>query len=65
MSLYAQVFASFSPLACIVAHEEYASVPGLLAPSTVTGVPTGSVPAVQPFVSVLPPVPAQCAACPR
>ena len=59
------MFASVSPAACIVAQDEYASVPGLPAPSTSTGVPTGSVPALQPLVSVLPPVPAQCAAWPR
>jgi hypothetical protein len=40
-------------------------VPGLLAPVMSTGVPTGSEPLVQPLVSVLPPVPEQCAACPR
>ena len=39
-------------------------VPGLLAPSTSTGVPSGRLPESQPFVSVLPPVPEQCAAWP-
>ena len=39
-------------------------VPGLLAPSTSTCVPTGSEPLVQPSVSVLPPVPEQWAAWP-
>jgi hypothetical protein len=34
-------------------------VPGLLAPSTSTGVPIGSEPLSQPFVSVAPPVPEQ------
>src|SRR4051812_45816712 len=40
-------------------------VPGRPAPSISTGVPTGSEPLVQPSVSVEPPVPEQCAACPR
>jgi hypothetical protein len=35
-----------------------------VAPSTSTGVPIGCEPASQPFVSVLPPVPEQCAAWP-
>ena len=39
-------------------------VPGLLAPSTVTFVPTGRVPLLQPSVSVFPPVPEQWAAWP-
>src|SRR3954449_12127441 len=39
-------------------------VPGRLAPVTSTCVPSGSDFAEQPFVSVLPPVPEQCAACP-
>src|SRR3954451_13065904 len=39
-------------------------VPGWLAPSTSTAVPVGSDPLSQPFVSVLPPVPEQCAAWP-
>ena len=39
-------------------------VPGLLAPVTSTGVPTGSEPESQPLVSVLPPVPEQWAAWP-
>ena len=39
-------------------------VPGLLAPVTSTGVPTGSEPESQPLVSVEPPVPEQCAAWP-
>ncbi len=39
-------------------------VPGLLAPVTSTGVPTGSEPLVQPSVAVLPPVPEQWAAWP-
>src|SRR3954465_1967505 len=39
-------------------------VPGLLAPSTSTCVPTGSEAESQPLVSVLPPVPEQCAAWP-
>src|SRR5882724_10395496 len=39
-------------------------VPGWLAPLTVTGVPVGSEPEVQPLVAVLPPVPEQCAAWP-
>src|SRR4051812_3673633 len=39
-------------------------VPGLLAPLIVTGVPSGSEPESQPLVSVEPPVPEQCAACP-
>src|SRR4051794_37651952 len=39
-------------------------VPGRLAPFTVTGVPVGSEPLVQPSVSVEEPVPEQCAACP-
>jgi hypothetical protein len=37
-------------------------VPGRLAPLTSTGVPRGREPARQPSVSVLPPVPEQCAA---
>src|SRR3954451_19866611 len=65
MSLYWQVLASLSPFDCMVTQEEYAIVPGFEAPVTSTGVPTGSVPAEQPLVSVLPPVPAQCAAWPR
>ena len=40
-------------------------VPGRLAPSISTGVPTGSEPLSQPLVSVAPPVPEQCAAWPR
>ena len=40
-------------------------VPGRLAPSTSTGVPSGWEPESQPSVSVLPPVPEQCAAWPR
>src|SRR3954466_10729658 len=39
-------------------------VPGLPAPLIVTGVPSGSEPESQPLVSVEPPVPEQCAACP-
>src|SRR3954469_1182276 len=39
-------------------------VPGWLAPVTSTFVPSGSDFAVQPLVSVLPPVPEQCAAWP-
>src|SRR5258706_11765518 len=38
--------------------------PGIDAPPTVTGVPKGSEPDVQPLVAVLPPVPEQCAAWP-
>src|SRR5205085_1961190 len=34
-------------------------------PVIVTGVPVGNEPLVQPLVAVLPPVPEQCAACPR
>src|SRR3954468_16099899 len=40
-------------------------VPGLVAPSTVTAVPSGSEPESQPLVSVAAPVPEQCAAWPR
>src|SRR5918912_3458765 len=39
-------------------------VPGLLAPSTSTGVPSGSEPESQPLVSVAAPVPEQWAAWP-
>ena len=39
-------------------------MPGLLAPSTSTGVPSGSEPASQPLVLVVPPVLEQCAAWP-
>ena len=39
-------------------------VPGRDAPVTCTCVPTGNEPDVHPFVSVLPPVPEQCAAWP-
>src|SRR5215208_3370640 len=63
-SLYAQVSAFDSPLACIVSHELYASVPGREAPVTSTEVPSGSEPARQPSVSVAAPVLAQWAACP-
>src|SRR6266540_4244669 len=38
--------------------------PGCDAPPTWTGVPMGSEPESQPFVSVAPPVPEQWAACP-
>ena len=40
-------------------------MPGRVAPSISTGVPSGSVPASQPFVSVAAPVPEQWAAWPR
>jgi hypothetical protein len=39
-------------------------VPGWLAPSTSTAVPSGSEPESQPLVSVAPPVPEQWAAWP-
>ena len=40
-------------------------MPGRVAPSISTGVPTGSEPESQPLVSVAPPVPEQWAAWPR
>jgi hypothetical protein len=62
--LYWQASALVSPAACIASHELQASVPGCVAPSTSTWVPIGSEPLSQPFVSVAPPVPEQCAAWP-
>jgi hypothetical protein len=63
-SLKSQVLASFSPFLAMVIHELYTRVPGLLAPTILTGVPSGMVAEVQPLVSVGAPVPAQCAAWP-
>jgi hypothetical protein len=62
--LYAQASGLVSPDDCMAIHELYARVPGRVAPDTVTGVPSGSVPESQPSVSVAAPVPAQCAAWP-